>query len=62
MQSGVTDITTAKNIARKLFLSYANGSQIEKQSLEKMLSDTYKIMVQIIKKLEQGFSSNNSRR
>jgi len=28
MQGGVTDLTTAKSIARKLFLSYSSGSQI----------------------------------
>jgi hypothetical protein len=42
---GVTDLNTAKAVARKLYLSYTNGSQMERQSMEKMLVDTYKIMV-----------------
>ena len=46
MQGGVTDMNTAKSVARKLFVSYSNGSELEKESLERMLMDTYKIMVE----------------
>lgn len=44
-QNGVTDMGTAKGIARKLFASYANGQQVEKSAMEKMMIDTYKILV-----------------
>lgn len=44
-QSGVTDINTAKMVARKLYMQYCNSSQMERTSMEKMLVDTYKIMV-----------------
>jgi hypothetical protein len=45
LQGGVTDINTAKAVARKLYFQYTNGNQLERQSMEKMLIDTYKIMV-----------------
>lgn len=44
-QGGVTDIATSKLVARKLYMQYSSGSQMERQAMEKMLVDTYKIMV-----------------
>lgn len=36
---------TAKSIARKLFSSYTYGGQVDKSAMEKMMVDTYKILV-----------------
>ena len=46
-QNGVTDMGTAKSIARKLFANYTYGGQeyIDKSSMEKMMIDTYKLLV-----------------
>ena len=44
-QGGVTDINTAKTIARKLYMQYCNGSQMQRLAMERMLVDTYKVMV-----------------
>lgn len=44
-QNGVTDIVTAKVIARKLYATYSLGGQVERSAMEKMMADTYKIMV-----------------
>jgi hypothetical protein len=44
-QGGVTDINTAKTIARKLYMQYCNGGQMEKMAMERMLVDTYRVMV-----------------
>ena len=44
-QGGVTDINTAKAVARKLYMQYCNGGQMEKLAMERMLVDTYKVMV-----------------
>ncbi len=44
-QGGVTDINTAKVVARRLYMQYCNSSQMERNSMERMLVDTYKIMV-----------------
>ena len=44
-QGGVTDINTAKAIARKLYMQYCNGGQMEKMAMERMLVDTYRVMV-----------------
>lgn len=46
-QNGVTDMGTAKSIARKLFANYSYGTQeyIDKSSMEKMMIDTYKLLV-----------------
>ena len=46
-QNGVTDMGTAKSIARKLFATYTYGGQeyIDKSSMERMMVDTYKILV-----------------
>lgn len=46
-QGGVTDINTAKLVARKLYMQYCNGSLMERSAMERMLVDTYKIMVQL---------------
>lgn len=46
-QNGVTDMGTAKSIARKLFATYSYGSQVDKNSMEKMMVDTYKILVTV---------------
>lgn len=45
MQGGVTDLATAKAVARKLYMQYTSGSSMERQGMERMLVDTYKIMV-----------------
>ena len=45
MPGGVTDLATAKSIARKLYMQYCNGSQMDTRNSERMLVDTYKIMV-----------------
>ena len=45
MQGGVTDINTAKAVARKLYMQYCNGGQMERMAMERMLIDTYKTMV-----------------
>ena len=45
MLGGVTDINTAKMIARKLYMQYSNGAQMERMAMERMLVDTYKVMV-----------------
>lgn len=47
-QNGVTDIATAKAIARKLYTTYSLGGQVERSAMEKMMIDTYKIMVLLI--------------
>jgi hypothetical protein len=44
-QGGVTDINTAKSVARKLYIQYCNGSQMERMATERMLVDTYRMMV-----------------
>lgn len=44
-QGGVTDINTAKSVARKLYMQYCNGGQMERLAMERMLIDTYRIMV-----------------
>ena len=44
-QGGVTDINTAKTIARKLYMQYCNGGQMERMAMERMLVDTYRVMV-----------------
>ncbi len=44
-QAGVTDLATAKAIARKLYASYTMGGNLEKSAMEKMMIDTYKILV-----------------
>lgn len=44
-QGGVTDISTAKSVARKLYMQYCNGGQMERLAMERMLIDTYRIMV-----------------
>lgn len=44
-QGGVTDINTAKSVARKLYIQYCNGGQMERLAMERMLIDTYRIMV-----------------
>ena len=31
-QGGVTDINTAKSVARKLYIQYCNGSQMERMA------------------------------
>ena len=41
----MTDIQTAKIIARKLYSNYAIGGHFERSSMDKMMVDTYKIMV-----------------
>ena len=58
---GVTDVNTARSVAKKLYANYSNGSSIEKHALEKMLIDTYKIMVLFALSLEQGLSTNKPR-
>ena len=45
LQGGVTDISTAKQVAKRLYMQYSGGSQMERSSMERMLVDTYKIMV-----------------
>ena len=45
LQGGVTDILTAKQVAKRLYMQYSTGSQMERSSMERMLVDTYKIMV-----------------
>lgn len=50
-QAGVTDLATAKAIARKLYASYTMGGNLEKSAMEKMMIDTYKILVINICKL-----------
>ena len=45
LQGGVTDINSAKAVARKLYMQYCNGGQMERMSMERMLVDTYKVMV-----------------
>ena len=45
LQGGVTDINTAKAVARKLYMQYCNGGQMERMAMERMLVDTYKVMV-----------------
>lgn len=47
-QGGVTDITTAKVVAKRLYMQYCGSSQMERNSMERMLIDTYKIMVELI--------------
>jgi hypothetical protein len=32
-QGGVTDVNTAKQVARKLYMQYCNGSQMERQAM-----------------------------
>jgi len=44
-QGGVTDINTAKSVARKLYIHYCNASQMERNATERMLIDTYRMMV-----------------
>lgn len=44
-QGGVTDINTAKSVARKLYMQYCNSGQMERLAMERMLIDTYRIMV-----------------
>jgi hypothetical protein len=45
IESGVTDINTAKQIAKKLYGSYMARDKVDK-GMENMMIDTYKIMVQ----------------
>lgn len=45
MQGGVTDLATAKSVARKLYMQYCNGGQMERLAMERMLVDTYRVMV-----------------
>ena len=45
MLGGVTDINTAKGVARKLYMQYCNGGSMERIAMERMLVDTYKVMV-----------------
>ena len=52
IQNGVTDLNTAKAVAKKLFNTYSNSNGIERDALEKMLIDTYKIMVWLLFILE----------
>lgn len=47
-QAGVTDLATAKAVARKLYASYTMGGNLEKGAMEKMMIDTYKILVTYI--------------
>lgn len=47
IQGGVTDLGTAKAIARKLYASYTMGGNLERNAMEKMMIDTYKILVTI---------------
>ena len=47
MIGGVTDVNTAKMIARKLYMQYSTGGQMERMAMERMLVDTYKIMVRM---------------
>ncbi len=42
---GITDINTAKAIAKKLFQTYSHGDIMDRKAMEKMLIDTYKVMV-----------------
>ena len=44
-QGGVTDINTAKAVARKLYMQFCSGGQMERLAMERMLVDTYKVMV-----------------
>lgn len=44
---GITDINTAKGIAKKLFQTYAQGDSLERKAMERMLVDTYKVMVAV---------------
>ena len=44
-QGGVTDIATAKLVARRLYSQYCSSGQMERASMERMLVDTYRIMV-----------------
>lgn len=44
-QGGVTDLATAKGIARKLFASYSGGGNFDRGAMERMMVDTYKILV-----------------
>ena len=43
-QGGVTDLATAKGIARKLYASYGMGGNLDKGAMEKMMIDTYRIL------------------
>jgi len=45
---GITDINTAKGIARRLFATYSQSEAMERKSMERMLVDTYKIMVWVV--------------
>ena len=47
-QNGVTDMGTAKSIARKLFANYSYGGHLDKSAMEKMMIDTYKILVPVL--------------
>lgn len=42
---GITDIHTAKSVARRLFQTYAQGESLDKKAMERMLVDTYRLMV-----------------
>lgn len=44
-QGGVTDLGTAKGIARKLYASYSMGGNFESAAMERMMRDTYRILV-----------------
>jgi hypothetical protein len=46
-QGGVTDLGTAKKIAHHLFQSYSNGGNFERGAMERMMIDTYKILVAV---------------
>lgn len=43
-QGGVTDLATAKGIARKLHASYGMGGNFDKSAMERMMMDTYRIL------------------
>jgi hypothetical protein len=53
---GITDINTAKSIARKLFQTYSQGDAMEPKSMERMLIDTYKVMVWNCLTQNKGFA------
>lgn len=42
---GITDINTAKAIAKRLFQTYSHGDVMDRKAMERMLVDTYRVMV-----------------
>jgi hypothetical protein len=44
---GITDIHTAKSVARRLFQTYTHGDTLDRKGMEKMLVDTYRLMVEL---------------